>query len=166
MWQCQKSWKKWILSIAPWENWAFANEHSLKMQKIIKQVGPNRQLFETVNFAFMKIFNFLIKTALLGAFLVFLKSYLLFDYSCGISWCIRWISIDFHNPMNMFKIFFWLLARLFESEMAWLHCKYLQPIYSHWLCYIYHCNLAVIIIAKLQWETSKAVLCRVQIFTV
>ena len=35
------------------------------MQKIIKQAGPSRQLFETVNFAFMKIFDFLIKTALL-----------------------------------------------------------------------------------------------------
>ena len=42
------------------------------MQEIIKQVGSSRQLFETVNFAFMKIFNFFVKTALLGAFLVFL----------------------------------------------------------------------------------------------
>ena len=42
------------------------------MQQIIKQAGPSRQLFETVNFAFMKIFDFLIKTALLGAFLLFL----------------------------------------------------------------------------------------------
>ena len=41
------------------------------MQKIIKQVGPSRQLFETVNFAFMKFFDFLIKTALFGAFLLF-----------------------------------------------------------------------------------------------
>ena len=42
------------------------------MQEIIKQAGPSRQLFETVNFAFMKIFDFLIKTALFGAFLLFL----------------------------------------------------------------------------------------------
>ena len=41
------------------------------MQEIIKQVGSSRQLFETVNFAFMKIFDFLVKTALLGAFLLF-----------------------------------------------------------------------------------------------
>ena len=27
----------------------------------MKQAGPSRQLFETVNFAFMKIFDFLIK---------------------------------------------------------------------------------------------------------
>ena len=42
------------------------------MQKIIKQVGPSRQLFETVNFAFMRIFDFLIKTAPFGNFLLFL----------------------------------------------------------------------------------------------
>ena len=33
------------------------------MQEIIKQVGSSRQLFETVNFAFMKIFDFLVKIA-------------------------------------------------------------------------------------------------------
>ena len=38
----------------------------------VKQAGPSRQLFETVNFAFMKIFDFLVKTALFGAFLLFL----------------------------------------------------------------------------------------------
>ena len=32
---------------------------------------PREQLFETVKFAFMKIFDFLIKTALFGAFLLF-----------------------------------------------------------------------------------------------
>ena len=42
------------------------------MQEIIKQVGPSRQLFETVNFAFMKFFDFLVKTALFEAFLLFL----------------------------------------------------------------------------------------------
>ena len=30
-----------------------------------------------------------------------------------------------------------------------IHCKYLQPIYSHWLCYISNCNLVVIIS---QWQ--------------
>ena len=43
-----------------------------KMQQIIKEAGPSRQLFETVNFAFVKIFHFLLKTALFGAFLLFL----------------------------------------------------------------------------------------------
>ena len=42
------------------------------MQEIIKQVGPSRQLFETVNFAFMKIFDFLVKIVIFGAFLLFL----------------------------------------------------------------------------------------------
>ena len=42
------------------------------MQQIIKQAGPSIQLLETVNFAFMKNFDFLIKTALFGAFLLFL----------------------------------------------------------------------------------------------
>ena len=41
------------------------------MQEIIKQAGPSRQLFETVNFAFMKIFDSLVKTALFEAFLLF-----------------------------------------------------------------------------------------------
>ena len=41
------------------------------MQEIIKQVGSSRQLFETVNFAFMKIFDFLVKIALFWASLLF-----------------------------------------------------------------------------------------------
>ena len=57
---------------SPLRKLSFYKLASPKMQKIIKQVGPSRQLFETVNFAFMKIFDFLIKTALLGAFLLFL----------------------------------------------------------------------------------------------
>ena len=42
------------------------------MQKFIKGTGPSRQLFETVNFAFMKIFDFLVKIALVWASLLFL----------------------------------------------------------------------------------------------
>ena len=44
---------------------------SLKMQKIIKQRSPSRQLFETVNFAFKKNFDFLVKLAIFWAFLLF-----------------------------------------------------------------------------------------------
>ena len=40
--------------------------------QIIKQAGPSRQLFETVNFAFMKIFDFLVKIAVFRVFLLFL----------------------------------------------------------------------------------------------
>ena len=46
---------------------------SLKMQNIIKQRSPSRQLFETINFAFMKIFDSLVKKAIFRAFLLFLK---------------------------------------------------------------------------------------------
>ena len=42
------------------------------MQKMIEQAGPSRQLFETVNFAFMKNFDFLVKIAIFGALLLFL----------------------------------------------------------------------------------------------
>ena len=42
------------------------------MQKMIEQAGPSRQLFETVNFAFMKNFDFLVKIAIFWAFLFFL----------------------------------------------------------------------------------------------
>ena len=41
------------------------------MQQIIKQVDPSKQFFETVNFAFMKIFDSLVKKALFEAFLLF-----------------------------------------------------------------------------------------------
>ena len=38
-----------------------------------------------------------------------------------------------------------------------VHCKYLQPFYSHWLCYVCHCNLAVIVTVNdstqnIQWR--------------
>ena len=41
------------------------------MEKIMKQAGPSRQLFETVNFAFIKNFDFLVKIALFRASLLF-----------------------------------------------------------------------------------------------
>ena len=41
------------------------------MQKMIEQAGPSRQVFETVNFTFMKIFDFLVKIAVFRAFLFF-----------------------------------------------------------------------------------------------
>ena len=42
------------------------------MQKIMKPRCPSRQLLETVNFAFMKIFDFLVKIAVFRASLLFL----------------------------------------------------------------------------------------------
>ena len=50
----------------------FCKWASPKIQQVIKQVGLSRQLFETVNFAFMKIFGFLIKIALFWGLSVFL----------------------------------------------------------------------------------------------
>ena len=44
---------------------------SLKMQKIVKQRSPSRQLLETVNLAFMKIFDSLVKIAVFRASLLF-----------------------------------------------------------------------------------------------
>ena len=50
----------------------FCKWTSPKMQQIIKQATLKRQNFETVNFAFMKIFDFLIKIALFGGLSAFL----------------------------------------------------------------------------------------------
>ena len=44
----------------------------LKMQKIKKPRNPSRQLSETVNFAFINFFDFLVKIALFRASLLFL----------------------------------------------------------------------------------------------
>ena len=43
----------------------------LKMQKIIKQRNPLGQLLETVNFALMNFFYFLVKIAIFRTFLLF-----------------------------------------------------------------------------------------------
>ena len=42
------------------------------MQQILKQAGSSRQVFEAVNFAFMQIFDFIVKIAIFEAFLHFL----------------------------------------------------------------------------------------------
>ena len=42
------------------------------MQKFIKGMGPSGQLFETVNFGLMKIFDFFVKIALFWASLLLL----------------------------------------------------------------------------------------------
>ena len=39
----------------------FSTWASPKMQQIIKQVRPSRQIFKTINFTFMKIVDFLVK---------------------------------------------------------------------------------------------------------
>ena len=41
------------------------------MQKIIKPKSPSRQILETINFAFMNFFDFLVKIAVFRASLLF-----------------------------------------------------------------------------------------------
>ena len=53
----------------------FCKWASLKMQQIVEQVRPSIQLFETVNFAFMKFFDFLVKTATFRTFLLFFRRF-------------------------------------------------------------------------------------------
>ena len=57
---------------SPLRKLRFCEWASPKMQQIIKQAGPSGKLFEIINFAFMKIFDFLVKTALFRDFLLFL----------------------------------------------------------------------------------------------
>ena len=69
---------------------------SLKMQQIIKLTTPCRQLFETVNFAFLKIFDFLVKTAIFRTFLLFSGDFrqALWPYTVRLEHLIR---ADLHD---------------------------------------------------------------------
>ena len=55
--------------ICPFLQIAFEKMRLFKMHQIIKPTCPSRQLFIKITFAFMKIFDFLIKIAIFGAFL-------------------------------------------------------------------------------------------------
>ena len=75
---------------SPLRKLRFCDWASQKMKQIIKQVGPSRQLFETVNFAFMKIFDFLVKKAFLRHLSFFWKICVksfgpdhVFDFGCN-----------------------------------------------------------------------------------
>ena len=57
---------------SPLRKLRFCKWASPKMKQFIKQADPSRQLYETVNFAFMKIFDFIIKTALFWGLFTFL----------------------------------------------------------------------------------------------
>ena len=48
---------------------AFEKMKLFKMHQIIKPTCPSRQLFIKITFAFIKIFDFLVKIAIFGAFL-------------------------------------------------------------------------------------------------
>ena len=75
------------------------------MQQIIKQAGPSRQLFETVNFAFMKIFDFLVKTALFWGLSVFLGG---FTSQITAENRVRWLynqRVDLATELNFPPLF-------------------------------------------------------------
>ena len=48
---------------------------SLKMQQIMKQTSPSWQLIEAVNFAIMKLFDFLVKIAIFRTFILFSRRF-------------------------------------------------------------------------------------------
>ena len=54
-------------------------------------------------------------------------------------------SDNLYNLHKRLQEIFATDEEFFCSRALLLHCKYLQPVYSHWLCYVYHCNLVVII---------------------
>ena len=60
-------------------------------------MGPSRQLFETINFAFMNFFDFLVKIAIFEAFLHFLGDLCI----TGLLECMIW---DLTNDTNLPKI--------------------------------------------------------------
>ena len=68
----------------------------------------------------------------------------------------NWWLLDPNTRHNL-DGFVWFVIKVWPwppaNKVTWkhkrchLHCKYLQPIYSHLLCYISHCNLTGIITA-------------------
>ena len=63
--------KKMNFVDSPLRKLSFCKWASPEILQIMRQRDPSRQLFETVNFDLMKIFDFLIKTALFWASLPF-----------------------------------------------------------------------------------------------
>ena len=67
-----KSQKKVKVQVIGQRYFVIYKRSPLKMQKIIKPRSSSTQLLETVNFAFIKIFDFLVKVAIFRAFFLFL----------------------------------------------------------------------------------------------
>ena len=61
--------KKKFFQRCPFLQIAFEKMKLFKMHQIIKPTCPCRQLFIKITFAFMKIFDFLVKIVIFGAFL-------------------------------------------------------------------------------------------------
>ena len=97
----------------------FCKWGSAKMQQIIKQAGPSRQLFETINFAFMNFFDFFVKTAIFRTFLLFSGDFrqALQPYTV---WLEHLIRADMHDEnlsekrRNALKWLLWLKNEKFS----------------------------------------------------
>ena len=92
------------------------------MQKMIEQAGSSRQLFETVNFAFIKNFDFLVKIVIFWAFLLFLWEILVMHICPGSSvrvWPYMAVMLD-GNLLNKRRN---VLKRLFRLKKSKIFIK-------------------------------------------
>ena len=69
LWSKLRNGRKKFLQLCPFLQIAFEKMKLFKMHQIIKPTGPCRQLFIKITFAFMSVFDFLVKIAIFGAFL-------------------------------------------------------------------------------------------------
>ena len=90
---------------------------SLKMQQIIKQTSPSMQLYEAVNLTFMNFFDFSVRIATFGAFLLFSKrfvSYISAQIKCLVQIIMHDVNLEkkekclkngyFHQKIKNFRI--------------------------------------------------------------
>ena len=69
LWSKLRNARNFFFEICPFLQIAVEKMRLFKMHRIIKPTCPSRQLFKKITFAFMKIFDFLVKIAIFGAFL-------------------------------------------------------------------------------------------------
>ena len=69
LWRKLRNGRKKFLQLCPFLRIAFEKMRLSKMHQIKKLRCPSRQLFIKITFVFMKIFDFLVKIAIFGAFL-------------------------------------------------------------------------------------------------
>ena len=103
---------------------------SLKMQQIIKKTGPNRQLFEAVNFDFMKMFYSLVRIAIFRAFFLFLGDLRHAFWPNSNTWSrqkyMTWISLK-KGEMSL------RLKQRFQFSFSWNDP--IQKVHTFWsLC--------------------------------
>ena len=69
LWSKLRNARNFFLKICPFVQIAVEKMRLFKMHRIIKPTCPSRQLFIKITFAFMSVFDFLVKIAIFGAFL-------------------------------------------------------------------------------------------------